>query len=145
MTVESGDGRRQTMGCNLHQSRKNCRLGKSLVSFRKHQILSVVFPTGTHHNNLSPSPSQPARLFFWSYLRGCGRIVAGIIASSGKLRNGRLSPKTHKAPRQTRSAINYLKLKSPSAWTPAPVDSSVGEPTAGREGLSSPRGGEERG
>lgn len=55
MTVESGDGRRHTMGCNLHQSRKNCRLGKSLVSFRKLQILSVVFPTGTHHNKPLPS------------------------------------------------------------------------------------------
>ncbi len=36
--------------------------------------------------------------------------------AAGNTEHHRLSPKTHKVPHQTRSAINYLKLKSPSAW-----------------------------
>lgn len=70
--------------------------------------------------------------------------------AAGSTENHRLSPKTHKVPHQTRSAINYLKLKSPSAWRwkrPLRLSTASSERTDGGIGraLRSPCQGEERG
>lgn len=137
---------RQTEGCSLHQSRKNGRLGKSLVSFRKHQILSVFSPSD-HITTTSPSTLS----FVQSPARSQSPALSQEFSlAAGSTENHRLSPKTHKVPRQTRSAINYLKLKSPSAWRwkrPLRPSTAPSEKTDGGMGRASrsPGRGEERG
>lgn len=145
---------RQTERCSLHQSRKNGRLGKSLVSFRKHQIISVFSPLGSHHNNLShhtyPSPPSLRTIFLFCSFSVVPASSQEFSLAAGSTENHRLSPKTHKVPRKTRSAINYLKLKSPSAWRwkrPLRPSTAPSERTDGGMGkaLRSPCRGEERG
>lgn len=111
-------------------------------------------PLGSHHNNLShhtyPSPPSLHTIFLFCSFSVVPASSQEFSLAAGSTENHRLSPKTHKVPRQTRSAINYLKLKSPSAWRwkrPLRPSTATSERTDGGTGKASrsPCRGEERG
>ncbi len=107
--VKSGDRRRDAASTRAGRTADWGNHSSLLESTRSF----LCFPLGSHHNNLSLHPTHR----FPSYnLLLVLSIIAGVSLAAGNTENHRLSPKTHKVPHQTRSAINYLKLKSPSAW-----------------------------
>lgn len=148
LTVKSGDRRRDAASTRAGRTADWGNHSSLLESTRSF----LCFPPSDHITTTSPTTLTHRLL-------PCVRssLLSVVPASSqefslaaGSTENHRLSPKTHKVRRQTRSAINYLKLKSPSAWRwkrPLRPSTAPSERTDGGMGKASPSPcrGEERG
>lgn len=143
LTVKSGDRRRDAASTRAGWTADWGNHSSLLESTRSF----LCFPPWiTSQQPLPPHlPIAFLRTIFCSF----SASLQEFSLAAGSTENHRLSPKTHKVPHQMRSAINYLKLKSPSAWQwkrPLRPSTASSEGTDGGMGRASqsPGRGEER-